>query len=58
MRTNSIEPLNKNNYLNRAASTAAMTRGRLLSSKNEIPKSTVPVTQVQAPPYVWIAYYE
>ena len=38
VRTNSIEQLNRNNYGQRAASTAALTRGRMLSSRADLRK--------------------
>jgi len=58
VRTNSIEQLNKNNYGQRAASTAALTRGRMLSSRTDLQKSTPPPVQTAMAPFVWITFYE
>ena len=57
-RTNSIEQLNKNLYGQRAASTAALQRGRMLSSRSDLRKplpSQAP--PVQTAPYVWITFF-
>jgi polo-like kinase 1 len=56
MRTNSIEQLSKPNYGQRAASTTTLARGRMLSSKIEVPK-TLP-SNPQQPPFVWVTFFE
>lgn len=61
VRTNSIhsiEHMARHNYGQRAASTAALTRGRMLSSvKKETPKP-LPTNQPQQPPLLWVTYFE
>ena len=58
MRTNSITELNKNNYGQRAASTAALTRGRMLSSRTDLHKPVQPTQTTQTAPFVWITFFE
>lgn len=58
VRTNSIEQLNKNNYGQRAASTAALTRGRMLSSRTDLQKPVQPLPQTSTAPFVWITFYD
>jgi hypothetical protein len=58
VRTNSIEQLNKNSYGHRAASTAALTRGRMLSSRTDLQKVSQPLPQAATAPYVWITFYD
>lgn len=58
VRTNSIENLNKNSYVNRAASTAALRRGRMLSSKTELPNQAPIVAPNHSSPFVWVTFFE
>ena len=55
-RTNSITELNKNNYGQRAASTAALTRGRI-SSRTDLHKPVQTAPPTQTAPYVWITFF-
>jgi hypothetical protein len=58
VRTNSTEQLNKNLYGQRAASTAALTRGRLISSsKHDQPKLIPSAQPLPHGPYVWVSYF-
>ena len=57
MRANSIEQLSKPNYGQRAASTTTLVRGRMLSSKIEVPKAQ-PTNHYQQPPFVWVTFFE
>lgn len=57
IRTNSIEQgALKSNYIQRASSTAALTRNRLVSSKVE-PKNLQNQVMAQGP-FVWVTYFE
>ena len=61
MRTNSIHSIEqaaRTHYGQRAASTAALTRGRMLSSvRREAPKPQ-PTATPQQQPQVWVTYFE
>jgi hypothetical protein len=58
VRTNSIEQLNRNNYGQRAASTAALTRGRMLSSRTNLHSNAPPTLPTQTAPFVWVTFFE
>jgi hypothetical protein len=50
---------NKNSYCNRAASTAVLRRGRMLSSKTDLSnQAPPPVSQNRFGPFVWITCFE
>lgn len=57
VRTNSTEQLNKNLVGQRAASTAALTRGRMLSSKHEPARPTPTVQPLSQGPFVWVNFF-
>ena len=53
----SIEQAARNNYCQRAASTAALTRGRMLSSVRKEANKPLPTNHAQQPPHVWVTYF-
>lgn len=60
MRTNSIQQLAKPTYGHRAASTTTLARGRMLSSKMELPSKPQPKptpVPFQQPPFAWVTYF-
>jgi hypothetical protein len=58
VRTNSTEQLNKNLYAQRAASSAALSRGRLASSnKQDHPKLVPSLQPIPHGPYIWVTYF-
>ena len=58
VRTNSIEQMNLNKYNQRAASTAALTRGRMLSSRSNLQKNVQPPVPTAMAPYVWVTFFD